>query len=154
MNEVTTKYDGPICFVGHDHQATDGRDLEGGWHYTVVVALDADGNEIPPASPDESPPTMPGEKLTLVDGSYRLAKAVDKSHQEKHHKQHTLVAVGGGIGDPKTADEIEATRRHLDELMQRIGDEGVHAHEQDHILTTPDEISAARHWVDTLGEKS
>lgn len=37
----TTYYDGPVTYVGEDMTSADGRDLDGGWHYTVIVDDDA-----------------------------------------------------------------------------------------------------------------
>jgi hypothetical protein len=139
-------YEGEVCFVGHDHEAADGHPLEGGWFYTVVPIPDA-----PPPGPGESPQTMPGEKLHFdaKTGKYRLAKEGDKSHQEQHHKQLTLLAVNGAIGEPQTKEQIEAAHRHLDALEQRLGK--LDPHEHDHLLQRPDEISAARQWLNSLG---
>lgn len=39
MNPVP--YTGPVCYVGHDHEAADGRILKGGWHYSAVVDEEA-----------------------------------------------------------------------------------------------------------------
>lgn len=34
-------YTGRVCYVGHDHEAADGRTLTGGWHHTVEIDEDA-----------------------------------------------------------------------------------------------------------------
>lgn len=144
------KYEGPVCYVGHDHEACDGRQLEGGWHYTVIPATLPDGTELK-ARGDESDPTMPGEKLHFdaKSGEYRLAREGDKSHHEKHHKQLVTIAPHGALGNPETPEQIEAAMRHLDALEQRLGN--LDPHEQDHLLTRPDEVAAARRWLESLG---
>jgi hypothetical protein len=134
-------YKGAVCYAGHDHEAADGRALEGGWHYAVIQ--DENGNEMPDA----------GHKL-VVDpetGQFYDATDADSSHREKHHQRLVIVAVGGGIGEPQDAESIEATHRHLDDLEQRLGDSGLDPHERDHILTTPAQITGARRWLSTQG---
>lgn len=135
------KYEGPICYVGHDHEAADGTTLEGGWHYSVEV--------------DDAGGEHPDKKLyTDGDGTYRFAKADDLSHVEQHPHglddpgQLKLIAVDGALGDLRTPEEFEAAHRHLDELEQRLKDEGVHEQESDHILTTTEEIAVMRSWIE------
>lgn len=126
-------YDGPICYVGHDHEAADGHPLLGGWHYTVVEGLD--GTE------------MPGERLWMSEktGKCRLAKDGDQSWYERHHQQLVVVAPEGQVGEPRTAEEFEATHRHLDELEKRL--KNLDAHEATHTLRTKEEIGVVRGWL-------
>lgn len=87
------RYAGPVCYVGHDHQAADGRDLKGGWHYSVVEG--PDGYDVP------------GEPLVLEDdGTYRTATAADQSHHEKHHQQYAEIV-------PHLSEEEKARLRQL-----------------------------------------
>jgi hypothetical protein len=141
-------YDGPICYVGQDQETIDGRQVEGGWHYTVAtvrvsIGTDADGKDIVVEG------EAPGEKVWLSqDGkTMRLAKAGDESWFERHHERYNIVAPGGNIGEPHDADAVEATEQHLDRLEQRLGESGLDPHESDHILTTPDQIMHTRRWL-------
>lgn len=130
---TATAYDGPICFVGHDHESADGRLLEGGWHYTVVD--DGNGGE------------MPGEKLALIsdpdsEPKYRLAAKGDVSHNDQHHQKLKLLAVSGYMGEPQTQEEIDACHQHLDDLSERIGN--LDPHEKDHLITSATDVLLAR----------
>lgn len=88
-------YTGPVCYVGHDHESADGRELKGGWHYTIVEH--ADGHE------------MPGDRLVLdEDGSYRYATSSDQSHHERHHQR--FVEVVPNLSD----EERDRLQRLLD----------------------------------------
>ena len=100
------EYKGDVCYVGHDHEAADGTMLEGGWHYSVVGEGDA---------------SQPGEKLVIDDkGKYRLAVEGDQSHRDENHQRLALIAVEGQLGDVVTAEEIDAARRHLDNLEKNL----------------------------------
>ena len=132
-------YKGVVCYVGHDQELLDGRSIEGGWHYAVVE--DENGNEWPD----------PDHKLVCEEDGYRDATADDVSHHDKHHQRYVIIAPGGNIGEPHNAESVEATHRHLDELEARIEEQGIDAHERDHILTTPGQIAGARRWLSTLG---
>lgn len=129
-------YKGPVCYVGHDHEAADGRPLQGGWHYTVVEG---------PGGVD-----MPGEPLFLDHeiGRYRYATDSDASWHERHHQELTTIAVYGNMGEPRTAEEIEAAHRHLDQLEQRLTGEGLHEQESDHALTTPEDVQFMRRQLE------
>lgn len=127
-------YEGDVCFVGQDHEAADGRMLDGGWHYTVIPF----GDE-----------SMPGEKLVHdpKTNKYRLATDEDTSHQIRHHKRLVVAAVDGWIGEPRTDEEHAAAHRHLDELETRLKKDDLHPQEQTHVLTTPEEIKTMRLWL-------
>lgn len=144
-----TTYEGLVCYVGHDHEASDGRQLEGGWHYTVVPATTPDG-ELIPQREGESPQTMPGEKLHLdaKTRKYRLAGDEDTSWHVRHHKRLALVAPEGSLGEPKTDEEYEAAHRHLNDLEKRMLDDGMDDHEKTHLLQTPGDIHTMRTWLE------
>jgi hypothetical protein len=128
------EYKGAVCFVGQTHEAADGTMLEGGWHYSVKE--------------DEAGGEHPDQKLfSDGNGGYRLAKDGDQSHAEQFPGGLKLVAVDGQLGDVRTPEEFEAAHRHLDELEQRLKDEGVHDQETAHILTTQQEIDVMRGWL-------
>ena len=96
-------YEGPVCYVGHDHESEDGRELQGGFHYTVVES--PTGGE------------MPGEKLVhdSETDKYHHAKADHVSHHELHHKQFA------DIVPELSQDDIERLRKLLD--AQEASDE-------------------------------
>lgn len=72
------KYEGDVCYVGQDHESSDGRQLRGGFHYTVIEGPDGEH--------------LPGEPLVLEeDGTYRPAKDDDTSHHDAHHKQFAAI---------------------------------------------------------------
>ncbi len=97
-------YEGPVCYVGHDHEAADGGMLKGGWHYSVVSTPDGD---------------RPDKPLVLhEDGTYTVVKKGDKSWRENHPDTLTVIAPNGNIGIPQTPEEIAAVRRHLDRIEQ------------------------------------
>jgi hypothetical protein len=139
-------YDGPLCFVGHDHVGSHGEPLEGGWHYSCAVdeeakqiALDhakahvelwerrskrlggsrfvkgklADAQEHL-AYVEAASFEVPDRKLVLVSAPdkkpvYRFATESDVSHHEKHHEALAIMAVGGDVGKPQSAEAIAAT---------------------------------------------
>jgi len=140
-------YEGPVCYVGHDHESADGRPLEAGWHYTVIPVPGA-----PEPGPGESPATMPGEKLHLDEKTdkYRLATDKDTSWHVRHHKRLATVAVDGNLGQPRTAEELDAAHRHLDALEKRLkkDGEGLHEQEHDHMLRTVDDIAYMRRQLE------
>ncbi len=76
---TTKRYDGPVCYVGHDHEAVDGRELRGGFHYTVAEG--PDGSE------------MPGEPLVFDPETekYHMASANSESHHDAHHKRFAAI---------------------------------------------------------------
>ena len=126
-------YVGPVCFVGHDHEAADGHPLEGGWHYSVVK--DDNGNDVP------------GEKLTITsdpdqEPTYRYATASDVSHHAQYHQKLKVVAPGGYMGEPQTVEELRACHQHLDDLSERIGN--LDPHEKGHLITSAKDILLAR----------
>lgn len=177
-------YDGPICYVGHDHVSADGRPLEGGWHYTAVVDQEVKDAAVAHAKAqveiwearaakrgigkfateglaaakehlayiESASFEVPDEKLYMDEttGECRFAVAGDQSWHERHHQRKAIIAMGGVVGEPDTAEDIAATHEHLDNLLERLGDEGVHEHEEGHILTTPAEIFATKKWLDKL----
>lgn len=133
-------YQGPVCFVGHDHDREDGQPLAGGWHYSVVES--PSGGE------------MPGDRLVLEeDGSYRIAGDGDQSHRERHHQRPKLVAMGGSLGEPRSDEEWEAAYRHLDELEERLAGEGLHPHEHDHLIRTPEQAKVMREFLQQAQEQ-
>lgn len=92
-------YEGEVCYVGHNHEAPDGRPLLGGWHYSVV-----DG--------------MPGERLVLEDdGSYRLAEDGDSSHHDRHHKQYVQMVFEDG------QESMQVTPEQLAQIKEILGQE-------------------------------
>lgn len=100
---MSEKYEGPVCYVGHDHENVDGTPLLGGWHYTVV---DGPSGE------------MPGERLVLEeDGSYRLAEDGDRSHHERHHKQYVQAVFEDG------QETLAVTPEQLAQIKQILGQE-------------------------------
>lgn len=168
------EYTGPVCYVGNDHEAADGRMLEGGWHYTVVqdthsreLAIAAAKAQLKRASKsllpgrkaaaeqeladiEERAFEMPGEKLFLdaKTSKYRVAKDGDKSWHERHHKRLALVAPEGSIGQPETDEEYDAAHRHLNELEERMLTGGLDPHEHDHLLQTPGDVHTLRTWLE------
>lgn len=98
---MSEKYEGPVCFVGHDHENVDGRQLEAGWHYSVV---DGPSGE------------MPGEKLVLEDdGSYRLAEDGDMSHNERHHRRYVSIEMEDGHPG------VQVNEQELAAIQQLLG---------------------------------
>lgn len=144
-------YEGPVCYVGHDHEAVDGRQLEAGWHYTVIPATTPDGKPIP-HRPDESPQTMPGEKLHLSEktGKYRLATDKDKSWHSRFHQRLVTVAVDGNLAEIRTDEERDAAYRHLDALEKRLkkSGAGLDPHEHDHMLRTIEDVAYMRRQLE------
>lgn len=103
---MASTYKGPVCFVGQDHEAADGHQLEGGWHYTVVEG--PDGTD------------MPGKKLFLSDeGVFTVAKKGDEPHS-RHHKELVIAAIDGNVGEPHDQESIDATRKLLDRLESEL----------------------------------
>lgn len=121
-------YDGPVCY-------------QDGWHHSVVD--------------DEHGGQMPDRKLYLDEetGTYRFATDGDQSWHDRHHQRLTVVAVGGGLGEPRTPEEFEACHRHLDELEERIKAEALDPHERDHFLTTLEEVRVVRGWLNRGGTR-
>ena len=130
---ATDKYEGEVCYVGHDHEAADGHILKGGWHYTVVEG--PDGTD------------MPGEPLFRLKDSWRIAKDGDQSHHELHHTRLAVIAPDGQVGEPRTDEEREAVFRHLDDLQERVKKDELDEHEAGHVLTTEEEINVTRMWL-------
>lgn len=95
---MSEKYEGPVCYVGHDHEAPDGRQLLGGWHYSVTE--------------DE----QPGERLVLEsDGSYRLAEDGDSSHHDRHHRQYVQAVFEDG------QETLAVTPEQLAQIKEILG---------------------------------
>lgn len=136
LSVASETYTGPICYVGQDQETIDGRQVEGGWHYTVVQTDQGEA---------------PGEKVWMSqDGkTIRLAKDDDESWHNRHHKRYNVIAPGGNVGDPHDSDAVAATEEHFDRLEKRIGEQGLDSHEADHIYTRPDQIAHARQWLAT-----
>lgn len=99
---MSGKYDGPVCFVGHDHQGPDGKELEAGWHYSV-----AEGE-------------IPDKKLVLEDdGSYRFAKKGDMSHNSRHLKRYVNIEMEDGRpGVQVTEEEMAAISQLLGQMRE------------------------------------
>jgi hypothetical protein len=127
-------YEGAVCYVGFDHEAADGRALLGGNHYSAAVG--PDGGDVP------------GERLFLDDdGVYHVAEDADPSYRDRHPDHLVIAAVMGGVGEPRTDAEYEATYRHLDALEERLASDGVHEQEHDHICQTVEEVHVVRMWL-------